>query len=169
MTAPAGAVVWITGRPQAGKSTLATAARDALRAHGAACCVLDSDEVRAATVPPRGYGAADRDAHYESLARLAAVLARQGLIVLVPATAHLRRYREAARALAPRFLEVYVDASAEECASRDAKGLYAGATGALPGRDVAYEPPEHPDVIARGGFDTDAVAQLVRNLPQIPP
>jgi adenylylsulfate kinase-like enzyme len=160
-----GAVVWITGRPQSGKSTLAQAARDALRERGVACCVLDSDAVRDATVPARGYSDADRDAHYATLGRLAAALARQDLIVLVPATAHLRRYRAAAREIAPAFVEVYIDAPPETCAERDEKGLYTGGATALPGRDVAYEPPERPDVIATGGRDVDAVERIVAAIP----
>ena len=78
------------------------------------------------------------------LARLAAELARQGLIVLVPATAHLLAYREHARRLAPRFLEVWVTTPLEECRRRDPKGLYAGADrlpGHMPGVDLPYEAP----------------------------
>ena len=159
-----GVVVWLTGRPSAGKSTLASAACARLGALGCAACVLDGDAVRAALVPAPGYDDDARQAFYATLARLAAYLAGQGLVVLVPATAHRRAFREQARALAPAFIEVYVSAPSDVCAARDAKGLYAGAragaVAGLPGADAAYEEPAAPDVVATGGHDHDAIERI---------
>lgn len=160
-----GVVVWVTGRPAAGKSTLAGAVRERLAAMDRPACVLDSDAVRAALVPAPGYDEPARLAFYTTLGRLAAYLAAQGLIVLVPATASRRGFRDRARAIAPAFLEVYVSASSEECARRDVKGLYAGARAGqvrgLPGVDAAYEEPDVPDIVAAGGQDLEAVRRIV--------
>ncbi len=142
-----GVVVWLTGLPSSGKSFLAQRTA-ALLGHGV---VLDGDAVRASLVPAPGYDEAGRDAFYETLGRLAATLARQGQVVLVPATAHLRRYREAARALAPRFVEVFVDTPLEECRRRDAKGLYAASPTGLPGVGADYEAPGAADLVVRPG------------------
>jgi adenylylsulfate kinase-like enzyme len=93
--------------------------------------------------------------------------------VLVAATAHRRAHRTAARALAPRFLEVFLDVPGDVCRTRDAKGLYArardGQAPDLPGAGVAYEPPEAPDLVARGGEDDDAVEAVVAALAGPPP
>lgn len=163
-----GAVVWLTGLPSSGKSTLARRLVERLRAQGVETAVLDGDEVRAALVPEPGYAPAERDAFYATLARLAALLARQGLTVLVPATAHRRAYRDDARALSPRFLEVWLDVPAGVCRQRDAKGLYAsaarGAAPDLPGAGPQYEPPANPDVIAHGGEDGAAVEEILQRL-----
>lgn len=163
-----GCVVWLTGLPSSGKSTLGVRLRDRLLAAGRCCALLDGDEVRDALVPRPGYSAEERDAFYATLANLAALLARGGAVVVVAATAHRRAYRERARALAPRFLEVHVDVDPAECVRRDAKGLYAaaraGGTGELPGAGVAYEPPTSPDLIARGGEDDAALADLLARL-----
>lgn len=160
-----GAVVWITGLPSAGKSTLAARIAAGLGAIGRACCTLDGDEVRRALVPAPGYSPEARDAFYATLAGLAAMLARQGLVVIVPATAHRAAYRREARRIAPRFIEVLVDVDADECRQRDAKGLYAatrsGQAAGLPGADVAYERPSAPDVIAQGGRDEGAVSAVL--------
>src|SRR5262249_29878357 len=105
-----------------------------------------------------------RDAFYETLAGLAALLARQGVIALVPATAHTQAHRRRARALAPKFLEIYVDAALETCRERDPKGLYAKAERSaipLPGVWPPYEPPEQPDVTVRGGRDAEGAARIV--------
>lgn len=160
-----GVVVWFTGLPGSGKSTLARKVLPELRGRGVAACMLDGDEVRQALHPPRGYDDAGRADFYRTLGGLAAVLARQGLAVLVPATAHRRSHREEARATAPAFLEVFIDTPLEECQRRDPKGLYArarsGEITGVPGLDEKFEAPEQPDVTAFGGRDAAAIEGVV--------
>jgi adenylylsulfate kinase len=164
----AGVVVWVTGLPSSGKSTLAEDLLQVLRARGGLACLLDGDQVRESLRPSPGYSAAERADFYETLARLAALLARQKLVVIVAATAHRRAFRERARELAPAFLEVWVDTPPDVCAERDSKGLYAasqvGATRNLPGAGEVYEPPTHPDLVAHGGSDSDVIQRLVERL-----
>ena len=140
-----GLVVWLTGLPSSGKSTLAMRLKTRLCGAGKTAIVLDGDDVRAALRPTPGYDDASRDQFYETLAELAALLARQGFCVVVPATAHRRAYRTRARNIAPAFLEIWVDTPLAECARRDDKGLYARSrsqgTTTLPGADLVYEPP----------------------------
>lgn len=162
-----GVLVWITGLPSSGKSTFAETVRSELHAGGRNVVVLDGDEVRAALVPQPGYDDASRGEFYATLAQLAALLVRQGVTVLVPATAHRRAYREHARGLVEHFVEVWIDVPLEETQRRDAKGLYAAArtagaaSGTLPGAGVEYEAPLAPDVIARGGQDADGARTLI--------
>jgi adenylylsulfate kinase len=164
--APApGVVVWFTGLPSSGKSTLARAVAERLRAAGIATLVLDGDEVRAALRPTPAYDDEGRDAFYETLAGLAALAAAQGLCVLVPATAPRAAYRSRARRLCPRFVEVFVDTPADVCAARDDKGLYARARAGdvpwLPGIGVTYDTPRAPEI--RISIDTplgDAADQV---------
>ncbi|MFT3917648.1 MAG: adenylyl-sulfate kinase [Anaeromyxobacteraceae bacterium] len=158
----AGAVVWVTGLPSSGKSTFARALHDRLRRLGTPALVLDGDEVRAALSPTPGYDEEARAAFYATLADLAALLAGQGLVAIVAATASRRAFRARARARAHRFVEVFVDVPAEVCAARDPKGLWSAARAGhapdLPGAGARYERPEHADVVARGGEDAEALA-----------
>jgi adenylylsulfate kinase len=157
-----GCVVWITGLPRSGKSTLAEHVRDSLRERGITCAILDGDAVREALLPRHGYDPEARDQLYATLANLAALLARQDLIVLVPATANRRSYRERARALVARFIEAHVDTDAAGCAAQDPRGLYNSAARAqLPGVGAPYEPPLAPDIIAQGGNDAEAARAIV--------
>jgi adenylylsulfate kinase len=139
----------------------------ALRARGAQVALLDGDQVRAALRPPPGYDEAGRDAFYETLARLAALLCSQGLLVLVPATAHRRAFRERARALAPAFFEVWVDTPLAECMRRDSKGLYARArheqSGSLPGIHQSFEPPPAAEHVVRFP-QADAIPELIERI-----
>ncbi len=158
-------VVWVTGLPGAGKSTFGSRLVEALRARSTPCALLDGDEVRAALGRPAGAGAAERDAFYAALAGLAALLARQGLTAVVAATAHRAAYRDHARAISPRFLEVHVATPLDACQRRDPRGLYrrarAGAAREVPGMDATYEAPAAPDVVAAGGEDDAALARTV--------
>ena len=146
-----GLVVWFTGLPSSGKTTLARETLHILRAAGETCCLLDGDEVRECLHPPLGYAPESRADFYETLASLAGLLSRQGLTVLVAATAHRRADRETGRRLADkRFMEVFVDTPLDVCEKRDSKGLYgkarAGEIQNFPGIHEAYDPPG-PEVL----------------------
>ncbi len=165
------AVIWLTGRPAAGKSTLALRVRDELRERGEAVLVLDSDELRDAVEPRYGYSKSSRDAFYSTLANLAALLAEQGHVVLVAATANHRRYRNRARERAPLFVEVFVDTPLSICKDRDPKGLYASASASnanqLPGVGAAYEVPEAAEVVIRPDDEGREVAMIVEALDAV--
>jgi adenylylsulfate kinase len=159
------AVVWITGLPSSGKSAFAQRLQSRLNNIGSPCVVLDGDDVRDALVPRPGYSPEERDAFYETLARLAAMLSRQGLIVIVAATSHRAIYRDRARHLAPQFIEVHIQTPLQECIRRDSKGLYAragsGTAPELPGIAENYEAPRNPDIAASGGFDDAAIEAVL--------
>lgn len=160
-----GCVVWFYGLPSSGKTTMARAAQAGLRAHGAQCCLLDGDEIRACLVPKPGFDASARDGFYETLARLAAALAGQELIVLVAATAHKRAYRDRARELAPHWMEVFVNTPQAECERRDAKGLYRqareGRITDFPGVHEEFEEPDRQAFLAPGFGEPGVVAAIV--------
>jgi adenylylsulfate kinase len=158
-----GVVIWFTGLPASGKSTLAQAVRARLLERRTPTCTLDGDVVRGIITPGLGYSDEERGQFYAALAKLAAELAGQGLVVLVPATAHLREYRQNARQLAPRFVEVWLTTPLAECQRRDPKGLYTAAAVApdhLPGIGVPYEEPEQAEVSAEGGADLTAIERI---------
>lgn len=164
----AGVVVWITGRPAAGKTTLARAIRQRLANSDVASCLLDSDELRPILAPDAGYDDTGRARFYAALGELAWHLASQGLVVLVAATAARRAFRDVWRARAarldaptesPRFLELFVHCDEATCAARDPKGLYAAARrgdiATLPGAQSTYEEPRSPDLTIDTSGTTD--------------
>jgi adenylylsulfate kinase len=164
---PAGLVIWLTGRPRSGKSTLARAIAARLRAGGTCACVLDGDDLRGALVPSPGYDEAARAAVYATLIGLALALAREPIAVLVPATTHARSVRDHARVAARgRYLEVWVAAGEAMCRARDDAGLYRAfdesRAPTLPGLGVAYEVPVRPEFIASGGQDDEALDVIAR-------
>lgn len=148
-----GTVVWLTGLPSAGKSTLARATATRAREQGRAVAVLDGDELRQALWPDLGFSKAHRDENVRRAGALAGLLAEQGLVVLVALVSPYEGARNIARGQAARFLEVFVSCSLSVCETRDVKGLYAraraGEIQGMTGIDDPYEPPTAPELVLR--------------------
>ena len=146
-----GCVVWLTGLPGAGKTTIARALEAQWRAEGTPVEVLDGDEIRATLSPELGFSPQDRELHNRRVIYLAKLLSRNGVIALVSLISPYRAVRDAARAELGRFVEVWVKASVEECIRRDPKGHYKralnGQNPQMTGVQAPYEPPEHPELV----------------------
>jgi bifunctional enzyme CysN/CysC len=120
-----GLVVWLTGLPSSGKSTLAARVEAALFADGWFSYVLDGDNLRTGLNGDLGFAPADRAENVRRTGEVAALFADAGAIAIVAQVSPLRADRPRARAAAPdAFLEVYVRATLDVCESRDVKGLY---------------------------------------------
>lgn len=151
----AGATVWLTGLPSAGKTTLATALATRLAAGGAGPVEnLDGDEVREFLSKGLGFSREDRDTNVLRIGWVASTLAKHGVLVLASVISPYAETRAAVRALheerGTRFVEVHVATPVDVCRERDVKGLYArqraGELAGLTGVDAPYEAPPAPDV-----------------------
>ena len=150
-TMPAsGVTLWLTGMSGAGKSTLSQALARELTARGLPVEVLDGDIVRGYLSQGLGYSRDDRDINVRRIAYVAGLLAKHGVYAITAAISPYAQARAEARALSPRFVEIYVTASLDTLRARDPKGLYARAdAGEIPqftGISDPYEPPENPDI-----------------------
>ena len=173
-TGPAGTTVWLTGLPSAGKTTLALALAQVLRTRGADVEVLDGDEVRTHLSAGLGFSRQDRETQVTRIGYVAELLARHGVIVLVPVIAPYGDARDGVRAHhdahGTALLQVHLSTPVDVCAQRDVKGLYAkafrGEISSMTGVDDPYEIPEDPDLrIDTAVLDRDSsVAALVHLL-----
>ena len=169
-----GVTLWLTGLPSAGKTTLALALADRLRANDVDVEVLDGDEVRTHLSAGLGFSRADRDTHVDRVGFVAELLARHGVVVLVPVIAPYAQARDLVRQHhrdhGTPVLLVHVSTPIETCAERDVKGLYArafrGEISSMTGVDDPYEVPVDPDLrIDTAQVDeAGAVDQLVELL-----
>lgn len=149
-----GATVWLTGLPSAGKTTIAYALAERLRADGRRVEVLDGDEIREFLSAGLGFSREDRYTNVQRIGFVAQLLASHGVTVLVPVIAPYADSREAVRKRHQQqgtgYVEVHVATPVEVCSARDVKGLYAqqaaGRLTGLTGVDDPYEAPPSPDL-----------------------
>jgi len=145
-------VLWLTGLPGAGKSTIAQALARTLRELGQRCCVLDGDALRQGLNRDLGFSFADRAENVRRVAEVARLMADAGLIVIVALISPFLADREMARALIGDggFVEIFVDVPLKVAEARDPKGLYArarrGEIVQFTGLDSPYEAPTDPEL-----------------------
>ena len=162
-TRTVGGTLWLTGLPSAGKTTLARALAAELGDRGVDVEILDGDEVRTHLSAGLGFTKADRETQVTRIGYVAELLARHGVLVLVPVIAP---YADARAKVAAHHADkgtahwqVHLSTSVDVCAERDVKGLYAkafrGEISQMTGVDDPYEIPENPDL----RIDTAAVSQ----------
>lgn len=146
-----GFVVWLTGLPCSGKSTLAKLLFGRLVELGYPVEILDGDEVRKRLTKGLGFSKEDRDENVRRIAYVAKLVARVGGVAITAAISPYESLRAEARLEIERFLEVYVNCPVEVCIQRDVKGHYAKAKrGELlnfTGISDPYEPPQNPEVV----------------------
>lgn len=147
--------IWITGLPGSGKTTIAREVADRLK--GKKVRTLQLDEIRTIVTPHPSYSEQERDIVYAFLAYAAKVLTECSINVIIDATANRKRYRDLARQLIPRFVEVYVSCSLDTCKRREAHRIVEFAPrkiyersqapdAAVPGVNVPYETTTDPEL-----------------------
>ena len=145
-------VIWFTGLSGSGKSTLAKRLEKRLHDLGNHTYVLDGDNVRHGLNHDLGFTDTDRVENIRRIGEVAKLFADAGLIVMCSFISPFRAERRSVRELLDggEFIEVFVDASIDECKRRDPKGLYAKALAGkvknFTGIDSPYEMPESADI-----------------------
>ena len=167
----AGGVLWFTGLPGSGKTTLAVALEHRLFEAGAQVYVLDGDRIRRRLSSDLGFTPADRSENIRRTGELAALFADAGMIVIVAFISPYRSDRAAARAAAgAAFHEVYIKAPLDVCEARDPKGHYrkarAGDLKGFTGIDGGYQPPANAELVLDTGTKSvaDATDEIERML-----
>jgi bifunctional enzyme CysN/CysC len=145
-------VVWLTGLPAAGKSTIANGLDAGLHALGHHTYVLDGDNVRGGLNRDLGFTDADRAENIRRTAEVARLLVDAGVIVIAALISPFEHERRMARELFAHgeFIEVFVDTPLSEAEARDPKGQYErarrGEIERFTGIDSPYEPPTDPEL-----------------------
>lgn len=153
--------VWITGLPGSGKSVTAHALAERLKEFGIKAQILSSDMLRKVITPNPRYTEEERDIVYGAIVFIAELLTKNGVNVVIDATANRRRYRDEARKRIPNFIEAYLKCPLKICIERESKrksdphhapkDIYkkamTGESRTVPGIGVPYEEPLNPEVM----------------------
>jgi adenylylsulfate kinase len=174
-----GKVVWLTGLPGSGKSSIAHAVEANLHRYGLQTVVLDGDNIRHGLCADLGFSIEDRNENVRRAGEVAKLFLAQGTIVFVALVSPIRSARDKVRQLIPAgdFIEVYCKCSIADCKKRDPKGLYEKAERGLisdfTGISSPYEEPLSPALTldtANERFDesVDSLTRLLREKLQRP-
>jgi len=159
------AVLWFTGLPGAGKSTIANLVEAGLHARGVHTVMLDGDNVRHGLNRDLGFTETDRVENIRRVGEVAKLMSDAGLVVLCSFISPFRAERRMVRELIgdAEFIEVFVDTPIDQCIARDPKGLYrralAGEIKNFTGVDQPYETPENAELhLMAGAKDAERLA-----------
>ena len=169
-----GALIWLTGLPSSGKSTIAFTAEHALVERGHLAYVLDGDNIRHGLNKNLGFSAADRAENIRRIGEVGKLFVDGGLITLSSFVSPYREDRDNVRALmeAGNFFEVFINTPLEMCEERDPKGLYKKArAGEIPnftGISDPYEAPENAELVIETGqcSPQEAALEIIQFLEQ---
>ena len=143
------AVLWLTGLPASGKTTLADSVAEELKKLSLPIERLDGDRMRA-LFPGTGFSRKERNNHIQRAGYLASRLEQHGVFVVASFISPYRESRDFVRRLCRNFIEIYVSTPLSECEHRDSKGLYQrarrGEIQNFTGISDPYEPPLRPDL-----------------------
>ena len=147
-----GVLVWLTGLPSSGKSTIAFTAEHILAERGRLAYVLDGDNIRHGLNKNLGFSEEDRAENIRRIGEVGKLFTDCSAITLTSFVSPYRADRDSVRAIMAEgeFVEVFVNTPLELCEQRDPKGLYEKArSGEIPnftGISDPYEPPLDPEL-----------------------
>ena len=155
---PQSFVIWCTGLPSSGKTTIATMLKPKLKEYGLNAETLDGDILRKELSPGLGFSKEDIYTHTRKVIFLCNLLQQNRIVSIVSAVSPHKEIRDFIRHKVGNFVEVYVKCSLDTCIQRDCKGLYKkalnGKMNNLIGLQIPYEEPVNPEIIANTEFDS---------------
>jgi len=169
-----GAVIWFTGLPASGKSTIAHLVEKELHRQGCSTYVLDGDNIRHGLCSDLDFSPKDRTENIRRIGEVTKLFVDAGIIVLCAFVSPYKKDRQKIRTLFAdgQFLEIYVHCPPEICTKRDKKGIYAKAKAGVikefTGISAPYEPPENPDLVIHSHRQnaTEAAKHIIFSLKQ---
>ena len=170
-----GVLLWLTGLPSSGKSTIAYTVEHALANRGHLAYVLDGDNIRFGLNGNLGFSAEDRTENIRRIGEVGKLFVDGGFLTLASFVSPYSEDRDAVRELMGEgdFVEIFIDTAVEICEERDPKGLYKKArTGEIPnftGFSDPYEVPEKPEMIIKTADWTaeEAAVQIIEMLEKL--
>jgi adenylyl-sulfate kinase len=176
-SSPPSFVIWCTGLPSSGKTTIASMLKPKLKEFGLNAEILDGDTLRKELSPDLGFTKQDIYTHARKVIFLCKLLQQNRIVSIVSAVSPHREIRNFIRKEVGNFIEVYVKCSLDICIKRDCKGLYKKALNGkmhnLIGLQIPYEEPVNPEVMVNTEYDScdnivNKIISKLKNLGYLP-
>lgn len=168
-------VIWFTGLPGAGKSTLAYSLEARLFAQKKIVYVFDGDNIRHGLCKDLGFTRENRQENLRRIGEMLRLFVDSGIICLAAFIAPMHSDREMLREIVGKkdFIEVFVNCPLDICEKRDVKGHYKlareGIVKNFTGISSPYEEPSSPDIEIRTDMtdiqeSTDIIIDFIKNI-----
>jgi cytidine diphosphoramidate kinase len=145
---PSGHVIWITGLPGAGKSTIAKSVFQ--KAKTKAKVILDGDQLREILGFESDHSLESRKMLASRYGKLSKALSEQGLLVICATVSMFDSVRDWNRKNIKNYIEVYLNVPMNTLIQRDQKNLYSkalkGEIQNVQGINAEFEAPKKPDL-----------------------
>ncbi len=144
-------VIWLTGLPCSGKTTLGAGLEKALLDKGFHVRLLDGDVTRKGLCSDLGFSANDREENIRRVAEISKLFVESGIITINAFITPTERLRKLALNIigSDNLVSVFVNAPIEVCEARDVKGMYRkarrGEISDFTGVSAPFEIPLYPD------------------------
>jgi len=144
-------VIWLTGLPSSGKTTIANELGKTLEKQGLAFYILDGDNMRKEINSDLGFSISDRIENNRRISYVAKILSQAGVITIVSTISPKEEIRETSKNIIGKnnYYLVYLNTPLEVCMSRDPKNLYKNNKKIknITGIDHKFEIPNKPNLI----------------------
>jgi adenylylsulfate kinase-like enzyme len=190
-------VVWFTGLPGSGKTTIARGVFDQTRQSfenypdRPSLALVEMDSIRKKIFPNPTYSDEERDVAYRAFVVMGSLLSVNNVATLLDGTGHKRVWRQLAREQCPNFVEVYMKCRLEICIERESKragdkarqklyrdaldrlktGEKIGGLGNVPGINEPFEETPYPEIIIDSSDNSPEklITQALRELARYDP
>ncbi len=145
-------LLWFTGLPSAGKTTIAKKLEFELHSKGYLTYMLDGDNVRSGLNKDLGFSKEEREENIRRVGNVAKLFFDAGFIVITAFISPYKKTRDWVKKLIgeENYIEVFINCPLDICIQRDPKGLYKkalkGEIQDFTGISSDYEEPLKPDI-----------------------
>lgn len=147
-----GVVIWMSGLPCSGKTTIGKGLEQKLSNEGFLIRMLDGDITRKGICSDLGFSEADRKENIRRIAEISRLFAETGIITICAFITPSENLRAMAQKIVGKqyFINAFVDTPPDICEKRDVKGMYKkarlGEINDFTGVSAPFEAPANPDI-----------------------
>ena len=163
-------LIWITGLPGSGKTTLAQSLYNSME-NEYPSVFIDGDAIRNIMGNDLGYNTKDRLANAYRIAKLNKYLVDHNLIVVCATVSLFKEIHQWNKDNIKNLAEIYIDVPMETLIKRDQKKMYSqalkGKKKNVRGFDQSFDIPEKPDLIIKNNKDLNSFLKNVTKINKL--
>ena len=155
-------VIWISGMPGTGKSTLAKYYFNRQKKKLKNLILIDGDAFRKAMNHDLGYTLNDRKKNALRLIKISKYFSDQKVNVIISANLVFQNYRNWCKKNIPSFLEVYIETKKDLLKKRNKQKIFYKSKKNVLGRDIKVKKPHKPHLIINNNYSKNFFLKTVK-------